>query len=158
MLKEMLQNAPTVASVEIYFFGGINPIDRRLQKLGDDDRINFIKALVKLRFEKNGQEEIVAVLGEWAGERLYYNRLIMYTLTSDGKQFRCWYDWPGRVKNDGKYVDSCGIGHLFTVTGEEDCVSKYVKALTQGYTTILHQSGVRYFLPLYGYVEVDIYP
>ena len=103
----------------------------RLWLHADLDRSNVDKVVARAELEKLlGTDE----LSRWYGGQL------MYSLTPDGKQFRCWYapfghvswhrDWKTGAEHD-YHVDSCGRGLLYGIVGEADDVTQYVTSLTR---------------------------
>jgi len=98
--------------------------DEDLRTMSHEDRIGFLLQFLATRGEWG------EIIGAEVAERV--KGRVMFTLTGDGHQFRCWHGVPGDVTRD--HVDSCGAGLVFQVHGDQDVVRKYVDTLVPATT------------------------
>ena len=121
----------------IEFWWGGPEIDRTslaLRNMDDDGRIAFLlkvceiwKASSKAETRPYSLEELHKVFGDKRDDVL--GREIHFTLTANGKQFRCWHKLSGCAMR-ANHAESNGQGCLFSIVGEKASVKKYVDALT----------------------------
>jgi hypothetical protein len=119
----------TIVSLDWIMSKECRRTNKALDNMDDKDKLIFLSQFLTLWSEaKVGQEKFVqlhATIG-YEHDHLLGSRL-MYTYTSDRRQFRCWYGIPKSFRYD--HVDSCGEGLLFTVVGDPETVRKYADTL-----------------------------
>jgi hypothetical protein len=103
--------------------------NKALENMSDDERITFLTLFLKLWTECGSSHERWSELHGIVGyehDHLFGSRL-MYTYTSNRRQFRCWYGIPKSFRRE--HVDSCGEGLLFSVYGDPFAVLQYIETL-----------------------------
>lgn len=110
-------------SVALYL--AIERVRVALRNMGDDKRIEFLDGVLELWCNGKPLEDLHKIFGDKID--VLFGERLMYTLTADGQQFRCWYSGPGRISPN--HVDSCGKGCLLDISGSPEVVRKYINAL-----------------------------
>jgi hypothetical protein len=124
-------------------------LNRALQKMNGDEQRSFLEQFLRLWFNTSelpraaNRSQLEALLGSNNGYRI--GRRLMYTLSGNERQLRCWYGVPGFA--DPEHIDSCGEGLLFTVSGGPMNVAALAKVLTKNHTQSFRgKHGVTYWL------------
>ncbi|OHB24084.1 MAG: hypothetical protein A3F96_02380 [Parcubacteria group bacterium RIFCSPLOWO2_12_FULL_40_10] len=104
-----------------------------LQNMGEDERLEFLKVLLDhwrgAWYNASDRESHMVQLRKVFGENTHEDigSRLLYTLTADGRQFRCWNGIPGRMTKN--HVDSCGASMVLEVVGEPTSINKYMFAI-----------------------------
>lgn len=104
-----------------------------LRNMSDRGRLDFFVALLdhwrsafyNASYRKRHLDELHKIFGDKNDHHI--GDSLLYTLTADQRQFRCWYGIPGSMARH--HVDSCGSGLVVSVYGEPDKVKEYVEAV-----------------------------
>lgn len=123
-----------------------------LSNMGDEKRIQFLNNMLRLwggAFYNASDRSVKMVeLRKIFGDKQdsTIGQSLIYTLTGNGKQFRCWYGMPGAIGRE--HCDSCGEGLLFGIYGPRESVKKYINAvlsdLERQFAITLPNDGVIY--------------
>jgi len=137
MLKQFVgkSETPSVTKVRLAWTA-IPEVQRAnvaLQNMGEADRLEFLKVLLDhwrgAWYNSSDREIHMTQLRKVFGEntREDIGSGLLYTLTADGRQFRCWNGIPGVISKN--HVDSCGADLVLGVYGEPVNVKKYIVAI-----------------------------
>jgi hypothetical protein len=111
----------------------VKRVNVALRNMDDEKRIQFLSNMLKLwngAFYNASDRaakmvELRKIFGGSMDDTIGLS--LIYTVTGNGKQFRCWYGKPGAIGHE--HCDSCGEGLLFGVYGTRASVNKYIDAL-----------------------------
>lgn len=113
----------------------VQRVNKAFRNMPDEQRIHILFCMLDMWHKSDCRvaestratsiAELHKILGDKHDEEL--GRGLIFTLTGNGRQLRCWYGKPGAVGL--KHCDSCGAGLLFGVYGESENVRKYIDAL-----------------------------
>lgn len=121
-ITDILNNTPIV---QLYVSGIREDKTReKVNRLDIPAQVQFLRELSRLRgSEAEEDKTALAALLDEAAISISVHR-VMYTLTTDGKQLRCWWTFPSSFSP--YHVDSCGMGDLWTVKGDPEGVRDFM--------------------------------
>ena len=100
----------------------VRSTNKALRFMNQAEQIEFLRIFLSLWFDAHKRSDAMAdlesVLGE--GNREVIGRRLLYTISPNGEQLRCWEGIPGGISHE--HVDSNGQGLVFSVLGTPDNV------------------------------------
>ncbi len=144
MIDQQRTKPVTPAPVSIHFawdsLPKVKKLNLALREMNGDDRLAFMRRLLyvwngghsaepEARKNENELEELRKILGP--EKENHFGHWLVFTLSGDGKQFRCWYGQPGVIRHE--HVDSCGQGLLFHVYGDRNDIALFINDLLPEY-------------------------
>lgn len=101
----------------------IHALNEALYRMDTEEQIQFLLAFTKLWY--TFEADLTELIGQ---KQCFVCMNLMYTLTAQGNQLRCWYGIPDSLcynANGDQHIDSFGKGCLFSVHGEPAYVRKF---------------------------------
>jgi hypothetical protein len=121
-IKSIIQNT----SVKVSFHWGMDRVNDALEGSDGETRFSLTMDLFNLWLERS--DETKNVFWEILG-REERGMDVFFSLTTDGRQLRVWFEKPEPRRARPEHVDSMGRGLLFEVKGAPQAVKHYLQGL-----------------------------